>query len=60
MRVKSILFIGYLFAAQWVAHSQQLVVAGRPSQLTIRKAGEKTLVSMKPLNYSKDFPPRRQ
>ena len=57
MRVKCILLIGYLFAAQWVAHSQQLVVAGRPSQLTIRKAGEKTLrVTLKPLNYSKDFP----
>ena len=56
MRVKCILLIGYLVAAQWVAHSQQLVVAGRPSQLIIRKAGEKTLrVTLKPLNYSKDF-----
>src|SRR5215213_2687596 len=37
--------------------SQQLMVAGRPSQLDIRKAGEKSLrITLKPVSFLASFP----
>ncbi len=38
-------------------YSQDLVVAGRSSQLEVRKAGEKSLrITLKPVTYKNDFP----
>src|SRR5688572_14758699 len=57
MKGKYIFIIGFLLAGSCWAHAQQLMVAGRPSQLTIRKVGQKSLrITLKPINYLKDFP----
>ena len=57
MMSKYIFIVSFLLAGWCAAHSQQLIVAGRPSQLTIRKAGEKILrITLKPANYPNDFP----
>ena len=54
---KYIFIVSFLLAGWCAAHSQQLIVSGRPSQLTIRKAGEKSLrITLKPTNYLKEFP----
>src|SRR5690349_16531914 len=57
MKVKYIFIVGLFFGTSCLVHSQQLMVAGRPSQLTVRKAGDKSLrITLKPTSYSKNFP----
>ena len=57
MKNRSVLIVVILLIGYYTAYSQQLMVAGRPSQLDIRKAGEKSLrITLKPVTYKGNFP----
>ena len=57
MRNYCLLLCMLFFVLQSNVYSQQLLVAGRPSQLNIRKAGENSVrITLKPISYLKDFP----
>jgi len=57
MRSQFLLIVIFSLVLQPDLFSQQLIVAGKPSRLDLRKAGENSIrITLKPLHYQKDFP----
>jgi alpha-glucosidase (family GH31 glycosyl hydrolase) len=57
MRSNCLFILLILFNVNCLVYAQPLIVAGRPSQLDIRKAGDKSLrITLKPVSYQGNFP----
>src|SRR5678809_123063 len=57
MRCGYFFFTIILLTVNCMAYAQPLMVAGRTSQLDIRKAGEKSFrITLKPVSYLESFP----